>query len=122
MNEPTHTFGPCTLYTRGVFGMTRTDCRELRVIYGQYAQYTNIPAVYFTEKGKRNQRGLWITPSSLAVVLDQAHAVDVADPFEDSSNGGRRSRYGSFATEYTEEFRAQIAGKPVLWDSEQRSE
>lgn len=110
--------GPCVIYSEGVFGMDRLDCRAATMERGDYAQYKNIPLIRCKEKGRRKPRAFYVTGTRATIIVHPDNAVELPDPLADTGDGGRRSRHSSFSPQWLKEFRELIAGKPVIWDSE----
>lgn len=109
MSTETLKFENVAIYRVGMFGVHRTDCRELTLMTGQkYAQYTDAIALRFVEKGKRKLMGSVLadhSPWLRVVAAAKAPAVD--DPME-KIDGGSKSRYTSYDMRYVTEFEDKL--------------
>jgi hypothetical protein len=114
-NEKTQEFENVTLYTSGMFGISATACKTLKVTTGvRYAQYNDAIRVEYFEPRKRNGRRLILDYKPWLRVVDTANAIRPADPLIHTGSGAKVSRYSSFDPRYVTDFEDALIGVPVL--------
>lgn len=119
MNATTETpfkAGPCTLYTRSMFGsIIRTEVREIEITRRPYAQYKAALDVRFTEKGKRKRRGFVEGYKPFAVVVQTADAIAPDAMFLESEPGSnlKKGRYSMCDPRWESDFIAKLKAAGV---------
>ena len=110
-------FSNVTIYRRGyMFGITRTDCRDLTITTGvRYAQYDDATKLEWIERGKRKRVGCILDGHKPWLrVVNTAEAIEPQSPLEDVGGGTQRSRYLSCDPRWVTDFEDQLATAGVV--------
>ncbi len=113
-----------TLYLQGGLGSyERTECRNVRVEVGPYAQHSRSYFVFFTPKGARRERGLVLSSISRKGFVLAGHGQpEIRDAWGPAAAGStpgvtvQRSRHMSCDPAWDAEAAAALAGVAPLLD------
>lgn len=107
-----------TIYTEEIFGFTRTEVRDLEIHEGKYAQYDHALRVRFTPKGKRKQRGAWLTYKPTFLVMEGwGVGPEPRDAFKSTGPISSITRHGTCSPEWEKEMREQLVGVEIAFDA-----
>lgn len=99
----------CTVYTSGMFGIRKTEVRQVKVELGPYAQYSEAVHVTYLEKGKRKARAMVEGYRPYFLVLEGWGHPDPAGMWEESSSAELKvSRYSACDPRWQDDFDAKI--------------
>jgi len=113
-------FNDVVLYRRGIFGISRTDCKVLNLATGQkYAQYDDAVRYQLVEKGKRKPQAYALADHDpWMVVVKAEHAIQPDSGLVEDC-GSKSSRYPScdprWVTDFEEKLMAARPAVVVLW-------
>ncbi|NUP12974.1 MAG: hypothetical protein HOW73_43595 [Polyangiaceae bacterium] len=115
----TTSFERVTLYTRGMLGMIRVECRTLSIRKRSYAQHPEAIELRWVAKGQRRERGTILAPvcgkPDFFVVLsgwDHLKPASAFGPAEDRGNGVSvsQSRYSACDPRWESDFTSELNG------------
>ena len=116
----TMTFENVALYRVGMFGVSRIDCKTLKLETGQkYAQYSNATRVTYLEKGKRKPMAFMLAEREPWLrVVEGKTAPTPADGMVSQGDGSSISRYTSYDIRYITDFEDKLteSGIKVLFE------
>jgi hypothetical protein len=110
------TFSNVTFYVKGGMSITRVDAKTLKIKVKQYAQYERAIFLTWLGKGKRQERGMVISPyHTFFVLVNRADAIDPDSMLDSttrqvSDNGTvtTRGRYSSCDPRWQTDFAGKI--------------
>jgi len=103
-----------TIYTVGMFGISKMEVKNLETERKKYAQYENALYVRFIPKGKRKLRQMVLVPSDYILILDGHNHPSPDDGFKQEVEGKtpgimvKASRYTCYSPEYLTDFENMI--------------
>lgn len=113
-----------TVYTNGVFGVSKQEVKLLDFGTKKYAQYNNAVFVHFIKKGKRKPEGFVKGYKPYMLILEGINHPEPADAFGPVQVKGdletKMTRFSSFddryLTEFDEKISEYIKDKNILMD------